>query len=357
MMRARLVAMLLVVAGCASAPPRPASLVTLDRTLEGPVARESARDAPEAFAAVVTAAQRARGLEGARADEAVEEVLLALEHAHAVARERRARRRTEEAAQRRQAAEDEARRVESQTEALEADTRQREEARASAERARAAMTSPPTGAPSPARAAAARDLRTQAGLLLAAAQLLGATEAQRQPAQAALEAAERAGGGTDVNAAARTAGVAYTAAEAALRSVRQGATASASPVDAVRATEALSATEGVSPHRDARGVVAVLRGLFAGPVLAPTARTRVQTLARVLQAHGDAPVRLEVFVGGPARAAAEALALRQATALQRALETAGVPAGRLHAAGLHRPADGARADDRAEVVLVLPNEP
>ena len=46
-----------------------------------------------------------------------------------------------------------------------------------------------------------------------------------------------------------------------------------------------------------------------------------------------------------------------ATALQRALETAGVPAGRLHAAGLHRPADGARADDRAEVVLVLPNEP
>ena len=68
MMRARLVAMLLVVAGCASAPPRPASLVTLDRTLEGPVARESARAAPEAFAAVVTAAQRARGLEGARAE-------------------------------------------------------------------------------------------------------------------------------------------------------------------------------------------------------------------------------------------------------------------------------------------------
>ncbi len=341
--------------GCASAPPRRASLVTLEQALEGPVARESARDAPEAFAAVITAAERARAMEGPRADEAVEEVLLELERAHGVARERRARRRVEEATQRRQAAEDEARRVETQTAALEAEARQREEARATAERVRAAASSATIDPAS--RVATARDLRAQAALLLAAAQLLGATEVQRQPAQTSLEMAERAAEGPDPNAALRAAGTAYTSAETVLRGAREARPRVASAVDPVRLTEALAGTAGVTPHRDARGVVAVLRGLFVGPALAPTARTRVQTLARVLQAQGEAPVRLEVFVGGAQRATAEQLALRQATALQTALGAAGVPVARLHPVGLHRPSDSARGDDRAEVVLVLPDEP
>jgi len=356
MIRPLSTALLLCALGCASAPPRPASLVTLDHALQGPAAREAARDAPEAFASVVTAAERARGLSGVRADEAVEEVLLELERAHAVARERRARRRVEEATQRRQAAEDEARRVETQAAALEAEARQREEARATTERTRAAVAAP-ASVDASARAATARDLRSQTALMLAAAQLLGATEVQRQPAQSALDTAERAAPTADPNAALAAAGSAYTLAETLLRTVRAARPATAATVDATRLTEALSGTEGVAPYRDARGVIAVLRGLFTGPTLSPTARTRVQTLARVLQAQGEAPVRLEVFVGGAQRVAAEQLALRQATALQSALSAAGLPAARLHPVGLHRPAGSARNDDRTEVVFVLADEP
>jgi hypothetical protein len=147
------------------------------------------------------------------------------------------------------------------------------------------------------------------------------------------------------------AGEVYLAAERLLEAARAGQPAA---IDASSLSGSLSGVGGLDPRRDPRGVIAVLRGLFAGPRLAPTSRQRVETLARVVRAQGEARVRVEVFVGGPARGPAEALATAQAQSLAGELRRLGVPSDRLQAQGLHRIEGGARRDDRVEVVLVLP---
>jgi hypothetical protein len=129
---------------------------------------------------------------------------------------------------------------------------------------------------------------------------------------------------------------------------------STADVDALRLQASLSDTDGVDAHRDERGVVAVLRGLFAGPRVSPTARSRVEMLGRVIRSHGALPVRVECFVGGASAGASVALARAQSTALRAALVAAGVPAERLQAAGYHRLPGGARTEDRVEVVLLSP---
>ena len=120
---------------------------------------------------------------------------------------------------------------------------------------------------------------------------------------------------------------------------------------------ALSDAGGFDPRRDARGVIAVMRGLFDGPRLGATSRQRVETLARVIRAHADARVRVEVFVGGAARGPAEALATAQGAALAEALRRGGVAQDRVQAQGLHGAAGNGARDDRVEVVLLLPTNP
>ncbi len=354
---ARWSVVVLVAAGCASGPQRPSSLEELSRMMNGPVAREVARDAPEAFAEVTRSARQARELQGSRADDAVAETQLLLEWAQAQSREVRARRRRDEAHQRLEAAEADTQRIETQTTALEAESTQREAARARA--ARVAVTrANPAAVPVVQRPAAAAELRQQAALLLAAAELLGADAAALRAARERLTASERVAprgqGPTDALTAAAGA---YTAAEQLLAAARASRPTAANAPDGGRVTEALSQAGGMDPRRDARGVIAVLRGLFVGGALAPTANTRVESLARVLRAHADTRIRVEVFVGGAVRAAAEATALGQAQALARGLAAAGVPAERMQSAGLYRAPGGSRDNDRAEVVLVLPTEP
>lgn len=348
----------LVLAGCASAVRLSPAAAEADRILGGPVAQETARDNPEAFAALTQRARELQSLEGDRGAEALEDFRLRLEVAHAQSRERRALHRVEDAQREARAVEDEIQRLDAQAGTLEREIAQRREAQAQAERARVAAQQSASVVPAE-RAARAEDLRQQAQLLIAASELLGADGPPRDAARDRLTAATRAASGRDLNAALSLAATAYTAAEALLRETRAAhAVPAARAIDASNLTRALSAEAMVTPHQDARGVVAVLRGLFAGAALSPTARGRVSTLARVLSAQpAGTQVRVEVFVGGASRPAAEALATRQSEALVGALASAGVTRSTLHPAGLYRIAGGDRDDDRAEVVLVSPAPP
>ncbi|MFO0605049.1 MAG: hypothetical protein U0324_17850 [Polyangiales bacterium] len=339
---------LALTAACAGQRPTPRAVADLDRMLASPAAREVAREAPDAYSAAVTAAERARAAadDPARLAEAEQEARIVFEEAQCRARMAVARRRTEAAERAVAEVDADVARMDQETRALDAESAQAAEARQRAARAREAAAAPSRVAAAE-RAAAAADLRQQARLFVAAAVMLGADEARVTSVRARIDAAERAAA-----PALGPSGEAYVAAERlveAARAARPAAPATA-PDEA-----ALTGTDGLDARRDARGVIAVLRGLFAGPRLAPTARQRVETLARVVRAQGDARVRVEVFVGGPARAPAEALAGAQAQSLAGELRRLGVPADRLQAQGLHRVEGGSRRDDRVEVVLLLPN--
>lgn len=318
------------------------------RVLGGPVARGLATAAPEAWLEVMREADRVRGLTGVERADAEMELTLSLEWAQAVA-ERGASDRSLAAAstQRAQLAEEQAR-LDAEVTRLEQSARASLAAHAQAQQAQRAARAP-TAVEQARRGAVAGELDQQTELLLAAAELFGARPEALAPLRARL-AAPAVGPADPV---ARAAAI-YRDADALLAATRASGTAvSTADVDALRLQSSLAESDGVDAHRDARGVVAVLRGLFAGPRLAPTARSRVELLARVIRSHGNLPVRVECFVAGvPAPALATARA--QAAALRAALVTAGVAAERLQAAGYRRLQGGARPDDRVEVVLLSP---
>lgn len=346
----------LVLLGCASQqPPRP-SRVALDQMMSSPAAREVARDAPDAFAEVASAAQRARdAADDLSRDDLAVEASLEFERAQAVADAARARRRVEAAERQRAEIDTEVARAEQEAHTLEAEVARALEARRANARARAAVTAPSAVSVAD-RRAAATDLRQQASLFAAAAVMLGAEAPRVAEVRARIEAAERLADALDASQALSSAGAAYAQAERLLQ-VARDAHPTQGGTDGAALQASLSEAGGFDPRRDARGVIAVLRGLFGGPRLSPTSRQRVQTLARVIRAHADVRVRVEVFVGGPQRAASEALATAQATALADALRREGVPADHLESQGLYRPSTTGTRDDRVEVVLVLPTAP
>jgi hypothetical protein len=55
---------------------------------------------------------------------------------------------------------------------------------------------------------------------------------------------------------------------------------------------------GLSPTRDDRGVVVVLRDVFAGKELSRAGRDRVEALGRVAQSHSDFPLQVVVHAAG-----------------------------------------------------------
>lgn len=342
--------------GCASQQaPRP-SWVALERMMSSPAAREVARDAPDAFAEAATAAQRARdaATEAERDDLAVE-ARLVFERAEAVADAARARRRVEVAERASAEVDADVARAEQERHAIEEEVTRMLEARRAGARARQAAATPSSVAAAE-RHTAAAELRQRASLFAAAAAMLGAEAPRVAEVRERIEAAERAASGAEASRDLAASGAAYAQAERLLQSARESHPA-ATGSDGAALQAAFSEAGGFDPRRDARGVIAVSRGLFEGPRMAPTARTRVETLARILNAHADARVRIEVFVGGPVRATAETLANAQAAALTDALRRAGVAAERMQSQGLHHAEPGGGRDDRVEVVLVLANSP
>jgi hypothetical protein len=348
---------LLLLAGCATARPRPTPLQQLDRNVQSPLAQQIQRDAPAAYAEVaqaVRAAEQAATVSPAAMADRVAEADLALAWAATQARGARARARAAEADQRRREAETDAARMEQQATVLLREAEEQLAARRALTGAQQASATP-NAVPPAERAQVAAEVRQQAALTLAAATLLGAADAGRARVETQLRQAEEAGRRPDATAALVAAGRAFLAAEALVRETREGRAPGAEATSGARLVAELSGTAGLEPRRDARGVVAVMRGLF-GPrqALAPTARGRLETMARVIQGHGDARVRIEAYVGGRDRAASERAAQSQSRAVVDALVRAGVPATRLEPAGVYRLPGGSRSEDLVEIVLVLP---
>ncbi len=309
------------------------------RMMAGPVARDVAAQAPEAWVEVARLADAARSLRGNERVAAEAELALALEWAQSVARRA--------AADHARAADDASNAALAQEgDGFAAETARLLDAsrRLAASRVQNAAVRAPIAAPRDAahRAALQADLARQTELMLAAAEFLGADGADLQRARAA-----SAGPGGDGVA---TAAAALRRAEALLEAARRRAPVEGE-TDAVRLQASLSANEGVEAYRDARGVIAVLHGLFAGARLAPTSAGRVAVLARVLRAHPSTPVRIESFASAPTRAAATSLAQAQATALRGAVEHAGADVAHVQAAGYAR-TPSAGETDRVEVVLL-----
>lgn len=340
-------ACLLVTAlGCGASRSRPEE-DSVAIALGGPVARGLAAGAPEAWIEVMREADRVRDLSGSERSSAEVELALALEWAQAVAERGVAERAAAAASAQRVTLTDEQARLAVEIARLEQSTRT---SLAAHERARQAQQASraPTAVEASRRSATAADLDQQSELLLAAAELFGARPEAINPLRARIVAGPARGSDRLTVSAA-----VFREAEALLEATRAAGTAvSTADVDALRLQSSLSQNDGVDAHRDARGVVAVLRGLFAGGRLAPTSRSRVAVLERVIRSHGTLPVRVECFVGGPVAATAVAAARAQATALRTALIAAGVPAERLQAAGFHRLPGSARSEDRVEVVLL-----
>lgn len=334
--------------GCSGASVRPDE-DPVTRALGGPVARALVTGAPEAWAEVLREADRARGLSGAARADAEVELALSLEWAQAVAERGAADRSLAASSTQRAALTDEQTRLDAEIARLEEATSRSLAAHAQARQAQQAARTP-TAVEASRRSATADDLNQQTELLLAAAELFGARPEAIHPLRARIVPG-RAATPDRLTASAAV----YREAEALLEATRaSGAAVSTADVDALRLQASLTETEGIDAHRDARGVVAALRGLFAGARLAPTSRSRVELLGRVIRSHGTLPVRVECFVGGPVAASAVATARAQAAALRAALVTAGVPADRLQAAGFHRLPGSARTEDRVEVVLLSP---
>lgn len=341
-------------AACASRSPVAPVVGELDRMLASPAAREVAREVPDGYSAAVTAAERARAMrdDPARQAEAAEEATLVFEEAQGHARLAVARRRIAEAERARAEVDADVSRLEQDAATLRTEVEQRVAARQSSARVQQAGQAPGQ-VPSAERMATAAELRQQAALLLATAAMLGVDASRLAPVRQRITAAEHAAEGRDVNAALLAASAAWRTANALI----EEAHAAHPGGDGQALTTELSECGGFEPRRDTRGVIAVMRGLFAGPRLAVTARQRVETLARVLRSHQEALVRVEAYVGGTSRAAAESLANTQAQNLGAELRRLGLPTERIATQGLHRVAGGTRQDDRVEVILVLPSDP
>ncbi len=318
---------------------RASSIDPLAALSRSPLATQVQRDAPEAFAEFARAVQAAEQATGDDRVAKVRDAELVLAWAATQARVRQAQARQREAQARTTADHDEQTRIDEQVARLDRESDERERAANSLQTA----TSP---AATVAGATQAVELRQQARLALAAATLLGATEAQVSPVRALITLADNAG----ANVALATAGRAYTAATQMVQSARMASTES--PDDAVLAS--VSGGEVfVDPRPDARGVVLALRGLFdTRGALAPASQGRLAVIVQSLRNHPQMRARIEAFQGGADAAVSQRAAQDRARVVREALITRGIEGSRIEAEGVARVSNGARAEDVVEVVLL-----
>lgn len=318
---------------------RASSIDPLQSLSASPLAREVQRDAPEAYAEFARAVQAAEQASGTERTARTRDAELTLAWAATQARVHQAQHRQQEAQARTQAEHEEQNRLDAQVAQLDRESEERERAANSLQTAMA-----PAG--TVVGAVQAVELRQQARLALAAATMLGATEAQTQPVRTLLTQADAATGASALSMAGR----AYREAQALVQGLRS---ASGDAPDSAVIASVSGGEVSVDPRPDARGVVLALRGLFdARGALAATSAGRLAVVVQSLRNHPRMRARIEAFQGGADATASQRVAQDRARVVREALISRGVEATRIEAEGVARIANGARSEDVVEVVLL-----
>jgi flagellar motor protein MotB len=341
---------------------RVAALDELERVRAAPLARDTAVEAPEAFARAEQ--QRALALQAHAAHDdtlamiEADHAIAAYQHAVVVVRLAKA---AAELADAQKTLDDATARVselEVQRVALDRDATEVEQrVQIARQRLLPAESGPATASREAARLVEARSMAVEAKLLCGAARLVSATadgltdaDAERAKVDAALEKPVHP---VPIDDAARARASCLDVLTRARR-VRGGDEGRA---DALL-TE-LSATGKWDPSRDERGVVVTLRDAFHGKDLSDGVAAKLQELGRVAGAHPDFAVQVALHDAEPLPAKDDRDA-RRAEAVTKALVDGGATAGRIDSelAGAHAPVtDPAdpklRArNERVEVVFV-----
>ncbi|MBN1607437.1 MAG: hypothetical protein JW940_12435 [Polyangiaceae bacterium] len=298
---------------CASAP-RPAVMQEMASARTSPATMEARRWAPQEYAdaeLLQTRAERAyRAGDIESAQILSEHALVAYDRATVLARLLRAERRHADAAQRLSEAQKELESLERQRQALDVEARDLEM------RAKVIRDAEPLRASEPstpdrelARRRAALAVASRARLLCVAAGLLD----RKSPAVETLKSLDTLDSSTKTGAAGGALDEARRLESqclSQLASIRRPATAThprAASADALLSE--LTQSGGFFAFRDDRGVVVVLRNVFARDQLTPAAQQFLQRLGVVAKRYPDYPV-LAVFHGaGPSASSREAQAL------------------------------------------------
>lgn len=308
-------------AGCAS-PPRPRVMQDVVTIRSSPGSTQAKRSAPQEYAEAERLRHRAEKayLAGdiATAQLLSEQALAAYDRTMALARLVSAERRYRDADQRLTNTQKELESIEQQSQALAVEARDLE---MQAKVARDAEPLRPSEGATPdreqARRLAARSLASRARLLCVSAGLLDpkSTALQTLESVKALEASTNKGSaGTLIDEARRLESHCLTE----LTSIRR-------PVATRRPTgpstdallSDLSQSGGFFAFRDDRGIVVVLRDVFARDLLSPSAQTAIVKLGEIAREHPDYPVLLVLHGTGPS------VSSRAAAALEQALTQAG----------------------------------
>jgi outer membrane protein OmpA-like peptidoglycan-associated protein len=315
----------LLSAACASNGVRMPRLAEMDHVREAPAAKEAAELAPQAYA--VAEAERESARKAQAAGDLVASLLYAdraiaaYGHAFVLARLARATRQNDDAQAALATAAERARELTVSRQEVDLEGEGLEKQLAVAREAQPLVPSGPTdGKREMARLVAARSLAAEAHLLCGAARLVSADAAGLADVEKEVDALE-----AQIDAKPHPAPIDQAARVRAkclerLTTARRGAS-NMTGGDALLA--ALSASGGLAPERDERGVVVTLRGAFEGTSVAKSAQGALADLGRVAAAHPELGVQVVVHdATTPSKAEADADAQR-ADAVVKALVAAG----------------------------------
>jgi flagellar motor protein MotB len=354
--------------GCGAKPPVSPRFTEMDGVRGTPAAKEAAALAPQAFARAENERLEAHKAEDAKDDVAAaidaDRAIAAYGHAFALARLARAEQALDEAKAQLAQASQRARELAASRAQVDAEGEELEKRLTVAREAAPIVPSAGTDAQrEAARYVAARGLLTEARLLCGSARLVsdtapGVAEAEKEVAtlDAQLDAKPRP---VPIDAAARARARCLESLTLARRAAPAGAD---SVIDADALLAELSASGGLAPSRDERGVVVTLRDVFEGTTanIAAPAQARLAELGRVAAAHPGVGVQVVVHSAAPPAKGAATTQEQRADAVSKALVAAGAPAGRVKsdAAGARNPvvdpndAPHRARNERVEVVFV-----
>ncbi|MEZ4234098.1 MAG: hypothetical protein R3B89_33295 [Polyangiaceae bacterium] len=341
---------------CASAP-RPPVLGQADQVALGPKASEAKSEAPQAFAHAEKlrreADQAFEDGDQAAAEILAERSIAAYSHAFVLVRLSRAEERL---------AKVKADLATAQADLTKLDKQQAEvarEAEALELRLKVARDAVPLTPNEPAsadreaaRLEAARALAAQARLLCVSAWLIAPDtkdiKASIESADALAKSLEKGPRPTPIDDAIKLRSGCLKQLTVARRAATASARASSEQDELLKA---LSDRGDLEPHRDDRGVVVTLRGLYQGNKLAKDARLRLEALAKVAKANPRFPVLISVHEGGADTKASE---------LAKTLSDLGAP--RVDARGIGdrlplvpgRLRGAAQRNTRVEIVFISP---